>query len=475
MLRRLLDVLENSDRRNIKRLRPVFSALSHFLFAPDIRTHGPPHVRDVNDIKRCMILVVMALLPCTLWGIWNCGVQDYIYRNNDPTLVQTYFLATKSWTGFFSFACAHFFPIFKNGIGIFLPLLLLSYTVGGFWEALFACVRREAISEGFLVSGILFALILPPSIPYWMAIVGISAGIVIGKEVFGGTGMNILNPALVSRCFLFFAFPARMTGDVFATAQLKATADGVSTASPLSLFNIDLAIKRIHIDAIAYHFHQKPTLSKTLAAKLKQWGELTTAADWQHFITAPLAEGGLGLSTELYSNALAFTKLKYGFGGWTDTNFFFGNMIGSIGETSTFACLLGAFLLVYTGVGAWRTMMSVAVGAYLTALLFRWSSHFFGLWAPAKFDFPSYKHLLLGGLCFGLVFMATDPVSSPERKMAKWLYGLLIGLVVMLIRLINPAFPEGVMLAILFANVFAPLFDRFALHMLRRKRYVKST
>jgi Na+-transporting NADH:ubiquinone oxidoreductase subunit B len=387
-----------------------------------------------------------------------------------------------------------------------LPLLLISYAVGGLWEALFACLRGHEISEGFLVTGILYVLILPSTIPYWMAAVGVSVGVVLSKEVFGGSGMNIVNPALACRAFLFFTFPGKMSGDVWVgtnptvvrnslsqmNQQAHTTAlDGYTQASKLTQFNISQDVKSIHIDAIASNDLGHSVGSyDTIAKSFDKWKALghsdaslghLTQEQMRGFVTSPMAEGGLGLSTGYYEDAYHFSSLNYGIGHDNDWNFFFGDKIGCIGETSALACLLGALYLIYTGVGSWRTMVAMGLGAFLTAFAFQIFSKFVavdgGAWNAAQFTFPAYKHLLVGGLAFGLVFMATDPVSSPSLSLAKWVYGIFCGVVTIVIRVINPAYPEGVMLAILMGNVFAPLFDHYAAlqYPKRRSARVRST
>jgi Na+-transporting NADH:ubiquinone oxidoreductase subunit B len=337
-----------------------------------------------------------------------------------------------------------------------------------------------------------------------MAAVGVSVGTVLGKEVFGGSGMNIVNPALACRAFLFFTFPGKMSGDVWVgtnpttiresilrmnqDAKLSSI-DGFTQATKLAQFNITPEIKRIHVDAIASNTlgNQVGTFP-AIESHFDKWnsmgnheatlGELTQE-QVRSFVTGPLAEGGLGLSSGYYEDAYHFSSLNYGAGHNTDWNFFFGDRIGCIGETSVLACLLGALYLIYTGVGSWRTMVSMGLGAYFTALIFEIFSTNFGAdggaWNVAQFAFPAYKHLLLGGLAFGLVFMATDPVSSPSMNAAKWVYGIFCGVVTIVIRVINPAYPEGVMLAILMGNVFAPLFDYYAARNYRKRSTKRVT
>ncbi|MCB1106653.1 MAG: NADH:ubiquinone reductase (Na(+)-transporting) subunit B [Chlamydiia bacterium] len=487
MIRKFLDFqLKLTEKgRPLERFRPLVNALDTFLYEAPKRTTVGPHIRDVIDLKRWMMVVVYALAPCIFMAIWNSGIQSFVYGNGNIEIMDHYLQASETLKGYFSFGWHHFWPILKLGLIAFIPVMLISYGVGGFWEVLFAIVRRHEVSEGFLVTGMLFALILPSTIPYWMVAVGVSGGVVIGKELFGGTGMNILNPALVCRAFLFFAFPTKMTGPVWVgtnptTIQQSITQmnqsigeiDGITQASPLNFFNISPEIKRVHIDAIGMGYGKTVKTEKVINHQLSFWKKgrsFTTLSpeEQKAFITTPLQEGGLGLSPENYSDAVRFAKLRFGQGELTDGNFFFGNRIGSMGETSILACILGAFLLIYTRIGSWRTMVAMAIGAYVCALLFEWFALHIGphegAFNGAKYAFPAYKHLLLGSLVFGLVFMATDPVSSPSLRAGKWIYGLLCGALVIIIRTINPAFPEGVMLAILFGNVFAPLIDHLTL------------
>ncbi len=489
-----------SDQPPQKRLDPLYHAIQSFLYEAPIRTRTAPHVRDLIDLKRWMMVVIFALLPCIVMAVWNTGVQKYVYGSFDFELMQRYVEASSSLKGYFDFTFTkgRALPILMAGLGAFLPVMLISYIVGGFWELLFAIIRRHDVSEGFLVSGMLFALILPSTIPYWMVAVGVSLGIVVGKEIFGGTGMNILNPALVCRAFLFFAFPTKMTGAIWVGTnptqiqhslvkinQEANLPDGYTQASPLNLFNVSSEIKRIHIDAIAATSDSVTT--PTIKKQYKLWSQVEdiktpygalSQKEKRRFITTPLSEKGLGLPPELYSEAVRFSHLQYGYGTLTNGNFFWGNRIGSFGETSILACALGALLLIITGVGSWRVMLAVIVGAFGCALLFQAGAHLIGphggAFNPAKFAFPAYKHFLLGSLAFGLVFMATDPVSSPDMNRGRIFYGLLVGALVILIRVINPAFPEGVMLAILFGNVFAPFFDHIALNSLRSRRGKKD-
>ena len=484
------------------KLKPLFTALDTFTREAPIATSQGPHIRDSVDLKRWMMLVVFALFPCILMAVWNTGVQTFVYGSSDIGLVQQYMLASFSLKTYFSFVLSsgHWIQILKYGLMGFIPVMIISYLIGGLWEGLFAVMRGHEISEGFLVTGMLYALILPPSIPYWMVAVGVSAGVVIGKELFGGTGMNILNPALTARCFLFFTFPTKMSGDVWVGTNSTKIAnslnqinsqtsfvDSYTQSSALNLFNISTEIKRIHVDAIATYFHKTASTYKVILAQFQKWSASLTTQPFlgnlsieqlKEFVTAPLKDGGLGLSPENFTPAFEFTKLKYAQGIYTDWNFFFGNMIGSMGETSKLAILIGGIFLLIVGIVAWRTMAAMILGALGCALLFQYGSEIIGVnqgaWNPAKFNFPAYKHLILGSFAFGLVFMATEPVTAPKQNTGKWVYGALIGVVVIVIRVINPAFPEGVMLAILFGNVFSPLIDNFAVKHYRKVRRVRA-
>ncbi len=477
--------------------KPLFNAVDSFLFETDGVTKHSPHIRDAIDLKRWMILVVAALLPCVFVAIWNSGVQSFVYSSGNAEIMNAYLEASTTFKGYFRFAGQHWIQILQGGLIAFLPLVFISYAVGGFWEAVFAVVRKHEIAEGFLVSGLLYPLILPPTIPYWMAALGISIGIIISKELFGGTGMNILNPALTCRCFLYFAFPAAMTGEVWAgrntevvrTSLLKmneqaglSPIDGYTQASALAVYRMGGdGVKRIHVDAIAANqWHEPSSLNPFIDGQLQQFHpgaqvEALSVPELQQFLSAPLEQGGLALNPDNFHAAMKFAELKQGVGIWSDWNLFLGNKLGSFGEVSILACLLGAFLLLYIGLASWRTMLAVVIGALVTAVAFEYSSYFgdyLGAWNEASLSLPAYKHFLMGGLVFGLVFMATDPVSGPSMNSAKWIYGFLIGMLTIIIRAINPAYPEGIMLAILFGNVFAPLLDYYAVRFSRRRRRV---
>lgn len=503
MLRKLLDYQLSMVEKGkpLHRLRPLITAGDTFFYeAPDVTTKGP-HIRDAIDIKRWMMMVVFALIPCILFGIWNAGIQKMVYSSGDFKLMDEFLASTTSIGDYFAFAGKdnRWLTILKDGSLIVFPLIIVSYAVGGLWEGIFACVRGHEISEGFLVTGILFALVMPPTIPLWMAAVGVSIGVIFSKEVFGGSGQNIVNPALACRAFLFFAYPGRMSGNVWVGSNPtvvreslikmnqdagRTSLDGYTQATKLSQFNIPTDIKKIHVDALATNNLGSETRSfDTIKTYFEKWNEMgnhqatlgeMTQEQMRSFVTTPLAEGGLALSPGYYEDAYQFANLNYGFGDTGDWGFFLGNKLGSIGETSTLACLLGAFLLIYTGVGSWRTMLGMGLGAFFMALLFQVGAGMFGAdagaWNPAQFGFPAYKHLIVGGLAFGLVFMVTDPVSSADVPIAKYFYGAFCGMIAIVIRVVNPAFPEGVMLAILMGNVFAPLFDYYAAKYYRNRR-----
>ena len=502
MLRRFLDYSLSFFEKGkpLHRMRPLVSAVDAFCYEAPLNTKKAPFIRDAADIKRWMVLVVIALLPVILMAIWNTGLQKMVYSSGSSSLMHEYLKASESFKGYFDFAFSNgrYLTILKLGALAFFPVMIISYAVGGLCEGIFAAIRGHEIAEGFLVTGILYPLILPPTIPYWMVALGIIFGVVVGKELFGGTGMNILNPALTARAFLFFTFPGKMTGDVWvgthptkiseSLQRMNTQAglqeiDGYTQATPLQGLNTAISdIKRIHVDAIASHsLGQKAHHYPLIQAHFDQWRTAhdiqadfaaITSDQLQSFVTTPQELGGLGLLPGNYGAAHSAAETFYGIGHFTDGNLFWGNILGSMGETSTFACLLGAIFLIWTGIGSWRTMVSFGLGAFLTAWVFQLGATYFGgdagAWNPARFSLPAYRHLMMGGLAFGLVYMATDPVSSPGMKSARWIYGALIGVVTILIRVINPAYPEGVMLAILFGNVFAPLIDYYAVRYYRR-------
>ncbi len=507
MLRRFLDyqLSLTKEGKPLHKIKPLITAGDTFMYEAPLNTTRGPHIRDAIDVKRWMVIVVFALLPCILFAFWNTGLQSIVYSSGDYQLMNEFLAAGNSFDQYIDFATKdnRWMSILSEGIRIVLPIIIVSYAVGGLWEALFACVRGHEISEGFLVSGILYALILPPTIPLWMVAVGVSMGIVLSKEIFGGSGMNIVNPALACRCFLFFTFPGRMSGSVWVGSSLPTVreslvkmnkdagtgpVDGYTQATKMADFNISPEIKRIHVDAIASNNLGSEVGSfSTIEKYFGKWNEAgshgatlgeLTGEQMQSFVTTPIAEGGLGLSSGSYVDAYHFSSLNYGLGyNNNDWGFFLGNKLGCLGETSGLFILFGALFLIWTGVGSWRTMVAMGLGAFVTALCFNLGSTYLaqdhGAWTAAQYGFPAYKHLLLGGLAFGLVFMATDPVSSPGNKGAKWIYGIFCGLVAIVIRVVNPAYAEGVMLAILMGNVFAPLIDYYAVKISRKRRRIR--
>ncbi len=390
MLRKWLDRLEPHFGRDgkYKRWFPLYEAVDTFLYNTNSRTSRAPHLRDALDLKRMMTTVVVALFPAVLFGLYNIGRQVHKAL---PTVADSQLPWQLTLAQQLGVDPATVPGAMLLGAAYFLPVYLVTVLVGGLWEVLFAVVRGHEINEGFFVTSLLFPLVLPPTIPLWQAAIGISFGVVIGKEVFGGVGMNVFNPALVARAFLFFAYPLQISGDAVWVGL-----DGISSATPLS-----------------------------------------RAAE-------------------------AFPQIGVG---WWDA--FWGFIPGSMGETSTFACLLGALILLATGIARWRIMLAVLVGMSGLSLLF----NLIGSTTNPMFAMPPWWHLVLGGFAFGTVFMATDPVSAAASKPGQWLYGLLIGVTVVMVRVLNPAFPEGMMLAILFGNAFAPIIDKLVImrHIKRRR------
>ena len=363
---------------------PLFEATDSFLLGSGERAATAPHVRDAMDLKRIMISVIVALLPCVIMAIWNTGYQA------NSTLAAMGLPCPGGWRGHLLAAVGcdpnSLVSNLYHGALYFVPIYLVSVLAGGLWECIFNLVRGHEMSEAFLVTSLLFALILPPTIPLWQVALGISFGVIFAKEVFGGVGMNFMNPALAARAFIFFAYPGQMSGD-----QIWTAVDGVSSATALST----------------------------------------------------LASGAPG-------HALANLNISW----WQA---FIGTIPGSMGETSTLACLIGAAALLVVGIASWRVMLGMLLGGIGCSLLF----YMIGSDVNPMFSVPPHWHLVLGGFAFGLVFMATDPVTAPHTFTGRWIYGVLIGALAILIRVANPGFPEGVMLAILLGNVFAPLLDYF--------------
>ena len=396
-MRKLLDRFESDFHPGGKweKLYPLFEAIDTFLYKPKSTTKNSSHVRDNIDLKRVMITVWLATFPAMFFGMWNIGFQansimaDIGMTSQDGIrgaiigLLAGYD-ATSVWDNMI------------HGAAYFLPIYITTFVVGITWEIIFATVRKHEVNEGFFVTSILFSLSCPPDLPLWMVAIGISFGIVIGKEIFGGTGKNFLNPALTGRAFLYFAYPAYMSGDAVWTAV-----DGYSGATMLSL----------------------------------------------------AASEGLPNASEAYT--------------WMES--FIGTIPGSIGETSTLAILLGGFVLLYMKIASWRIVAGILLGSMVLSELF----NLFNSDNP-MFNLPFYWHWVIGGFAFGAIFMATDPVSAAMTNSGKFWYGILIGVMVILIRVANPAFPEGMMLAILFANLFAPLFDHFAVNANIRRRLARG-
>lgn len=398
-LRQSLDRLAQqiNERKGLRKYHPIYEMVDTFIYWTDKITTRAPHVRDALDLKRVMSYVVLATVPCTLMSWFNTGYQaNLALAAGEAVMLSNWQEALSLWLGIPRdphnvLACMWL------GFCYFLPIYLVTLIVGGLWEILFAVVRGHEVNEGFFVTSILYTLCLPPSIPLWLVALGISFGVVIGKEIFGGTGKNFLNPALTGRAFLYFAYPTSMTGN-----EVWVTVDGWSTPTPL----------------------------------------------------AAAALGGMPLVAES------------GYSWWQA---FAGLLPGSLGETSALACLIGGIFLVYTRIASWRTITGVMIGMILTVSLFNW----FGDDDNLMSAMPWYWHLVVGGFAFGMVFMATEPVSGAMTNTGRWIYGGLIGFMTVLIRVANPAFPEGVMLAILFANIFAPLIDYFVIHsnVRRREKY----
>ncbi len=388
-LRNLLDKAEKPFHKGgkLEKLYPLYEATDTFLYTPPDVTKASSHVRDAIDLKRMMITVVIALLPCVLFAMYNTGFQANYAIAHGAAALANWQTSLFQMLGF-GFDPTSVLACMLHGAIYFLPVYLVTMLVGGHAEVLFAVVRKHEINEGFLVTGLLFPLTLPPTIPLWQVALGILFGVVIGKEVFGGTGMNVLNPALVARAFLFFAYPGQISGDGPWIAADLAKADGLSGATALAQAAADTPAMMAHWD----------------------W--------WSAFV---------------------------------------GLVPGSMGETSTLACLIGAAILILTGVGSWRTMFGVTLGTFAMAA----ALNAIGSETNSLFGLPPIWHMVLGGWAFGMVFMATDPVSSAFTAWGKVFYGFGIGVLVVLVRVVNPAYPEGMMLAILFMNMFAPLIDYF--------------
>ncbi len=383
-LRKTIDKIKPAfeDGGKFAMFHSLFDAVETFLYVPNTVTKPRgAHIRDTMDMKRTMVLVMIALIPSLLFGMWNIGHWHFLAFGEDATLLQEF------WFGFLKM----------------LPLIVVSYVVGLGIEIIFAQKRKHEVNEGYFVSGFLIPLIVPIDTPLWMLAIAIAFAVILGKEVFGGTGMNILNPALTVRAFLFFAYPGWMSGDSVWISGMMKNADKV-------------------VDGFSG--------------------------------ATPLAEAAAGNISNLPSTF----------------EMFLGIIPGSVGETSVLAILIGAIILTWTGIGSWKIMASMVAGGLFMGLILN-------LFAVNPYmELAAWDHLLLGGFAFGAVFMATDPVTATQTEKGKWIYGFLTGLLAILIRVLNPAYPEGVMLAILFMNVFAPLIDHYVVeaNVKRRLRRVKS-
>jgi len=394
------------------KMAPAFNALHTFLYLPNDTTHGGTHIKAADDLKRTMNTVIMSLIPCLIFGMFNAGYQHYLAVGEIQAISEGFF-RIEFWT----------MDNFLVGFWKIIPLVIVSYGVGLGVEFLFAIIKKHEVEEGYLVTGMLVPLIVPVDIPLWMLAVAVIFGVVIGKEVFGGTGMNILNPALTIRAFLFFAYPTWMSGD-------KVWVHG--------------AVERDNLIAA---------------------GQSVDAISGETIL------GGLAQNLDMLSQTANIWDAFMGF------------IPGSVGETSTILIILGGLFLIFTKIGSWRIMLSSVVGALAMGLIFNQiadagiisdGSKFYGLMTTTF-----WHHLLIGGFAFGIVFMATDPVTASQTNRGKWIYGFFIGFISIMIRVFNPAYPEGVMLAILLMNVFAPTIDHYVVQGNVKKRLkrikIKST
>ena len=362
----------------LEKMYPAYDAFETFLFVPNHTTNKGAHIRDAIDLKRTMFMVIIALIPCLLFGMWNVGHQYYLATGEE----------------------ALFFDKFMLGFWKFLPLIIVSYVVGLTVEFAFAVYRGHQVNEGYLVTGLLIPLTMPIDVPLWMLAVSVVFAVVIGKEVFGGTGMNILNPALTARAFLFFAYPSWMSGD------------------------------KVWVHGAGVDGHSGATIL----------GDLASSTPWSNL-------------------------------NWSQMDMFIGTIPGSVGETSLLAILIGAAFLMITGIGSTRIILSTFIGGLFMASMFNWlAPMFIETKLFSLMDTPALLHLTIGSFAFGAVFMATDPVTAAQTNRGKIIYGLLIGVFAIVIRVFNPAYPEGMMLAVLLMNVFAPLVDHYVIEANVKRR-----
>jgi len=390
-LKKFIEDLEPHFNKGAKleKLFPLYEAIATALYTPGYVNKGKTHVRDSIDLKRIMITVWLAVFPAMFWGMYNIGYQAVDALGAGYALADTWQVSLFHLLGGNLSVESNWLNMMFYGAMFFVPIYVTTFVVGIFWEVIFASVRGHEVNEGFFVTSILFALILPATIPLWQVAIGITFGVVIAKEVFGGTGKNFMNPALAGRAFLFFSYPSQITGD-----KVWVAVDGFSGATALSQFS---------------------------APAQGVVNDYSMNTDW-----------------------------------W---NAFWGYIPGSIGEVSTFMVFLGGAYIIYKGIASWRIVLGVFLGMVATSFLFNQ----LGSETNAMFAMPWYWHLVVGGFAFGMMFMATDPVSASFTNTGKYWFGALVGVMVVLIRVVNPAFPEGMMLAILFSNLFAPLFDHFVM------------
>ncbi len=399
-LRTVLDNLAPHFEKGGKfeKMYPLYEAIDTGLYSPPSVTNNSAHVRDGIDLKRIMITVWICTFPAMFFGMWNIGMQaNEAIAAGAGTPIEGWRELLITLLGGAGHNPASWWDNFAFGAAYYLPVYAVTFAVGGFWEVLFATIRRHEVNEGFFVTSVLFSLTLPPTIPLWQVALGISFGVVIGKEIFGGTGKNFLNPALTGRAFLFFAYPASMSGNAVWTA-----ADGFTGATPLGI-----------------------------AAEAGIQGVMDAGISWM--------------------------------------DAFLGMIPGSMGEVSTLALIIGGGVLLVMNIASWRIVAGVMIGMVASSLLLNAA----GSDTNPMFAMPWYWHLVVGGFAFGMFFMATDPVSASMTNTGKWFFGALIGCMVIMIRVINPAFPEGMMLAILFANLFSPLIDYFVVQANVKRRIAR--